>query len=218
MKRAVLCTMIALMAIAFCLMPMASYAKTSYFGVPNKALVAPKAFDETEAAIAKAEQSPGAKNCPEKIAKAKELGKQAAEAYWACLTQKAMALLAEAREMAEAAERCGTVAAALSAVHFAFNSAELTSEGKAILDGEISAIKESPNDLEIAGHTCSLGTEAYNEGLGKRRAQTVYNYLVSKGIAAGRLKVVSYGETRPAFSNDTEPNRSKNRRVELVFD
>lgn len=218
MKRAVLFTIIGLVAIAFCLMPMASYAKTSYFGVPNKALAAPKAFDETEAAINKAEQSLGAKNCPEKIAKAKELGKQAAEVYWACFTKKAMALLAQARQLAEAAERCGTVAAALTGVHFAFNSAELTSEGRSMLDEQIPSLKESTNDFEIAGHTCSLGTEAYNEGLGKRRAQTVYNYLVSKGIAAERVTVVSYGETRPAFSNNTEANRSKNRRVELVFD
>lgn len=211
-------TLVIGLVVVFCLVSVAGYAKSSYFGVPNKALVVPKAFDETEAAINKAEQSAGAKNCPEKIAKAKELGKQAAEAYWACFTKKAMALLAQAQQLAEAAERCGTVAAALTAVHFAFNSAELTSEGRAMLDEQIPSLKESTNDLEIAGHTCSLGTEAYNEGLGKSRAQTVYNYLVSKGIAAERVTVVSYGETRPAFSNDTEANRSKNRRVELVFD
>jgi outer membrane protein OmpA-like peptidoglycan-associated protein len=218
MKRAVLFTIIGLVAIAFCLIPMASYAKTSYFGVPNKALGYPEEFDQTEAAITKAEQSPGAKNCPEKIAKAKELARKGVETYWACLTKEAMALLAQAREMAQAAERCGTVAATLSAVHFAFDSAELTSQGQAILDEQIPSLKASTNDIEVAGHACSLGTEAYNEGLAERRAQTVYKYLVAKGIAAERLTVVSYGETRPAFSNDTEEGRSKNRRVELVFD
>jgi outer membrane protein OmpA-like peptidoglycan-associated protein len=201
-----------------CLMPLASYAKSSYFGVPNKALAYPQEFDETEAAIAKAEQSPGAKNCPEKIAKAKELAKKGVEIYWACRTKEGLALLAQARTLAQAAELCGTVAVSLSAVHFALDSAELTSEGRAVLDEQIPGLKESTNDIEIAGHTCSLGTEAYNEGLAEKRAQTVYNYLVSKGIAAERLTIVSYGETRPAFSNDTEEGRSKNRRVELVFD
>lgn len=64
------------LVIGFSLMPVASYAKNSYFGVSNKALAYPQEFDETEAVIVKAEQSPGAKNCPDKLAKAKELPKR----------------------------------------------------------------------------------------------------------------------------------------------
>jgi outer membrane protein OmpA-like peptidoglycan-associated protein len=79
---------------------------TSHFGVPDRASGVPTAFDQTEAAIAQAEQSSGAKYCPEKIARAKELAKKAAETYWACRTDEAMDLLAEARKLAKEAEGC----------------------------------------------------------------------------------------------------------------
>ena len=79
---------------------------TSHFGVPDRASGVPTAFGETEAAIAQAEQSQGAKYCPEKIARAKELAKKGAETYWACRTDEAMGLLAEARQLAKEAEGC----------------------------------------------------------------------------------------------------------------
>jgi len=79
---------------------------TSHFGVPDRASGVPTAFGETEAAIAQAEQSSGAQYCPEKIARAKELAKKAAETYWACRTDEAMDLLAEARKLAKEAEGC----------------------------------------------------------------------------------------------------------------
>jgi outer membrane protein OmpA-like peptidoglycan-associated protein len=85
---------------------MVGCASRSHFGVNNKAIFAPGEFGQTEAAIASAENSEGAKYCPDKIAKAKELGKKAAEIYWACHTNEAMALLAEARQLAKEAESC----------------------------------------------------------------------------------------------------------------
>ena len=78
----------------------------SHFGVKDKAIGVPSQFDETEAAVMAAEKSPGAKYCPEKIAKAKELGKKGVETYWACMTDEALALLAEARKVAKEAEGC----------------------------------------------------------------------------------------------------------------
>jgi hypothetical protein len=85
---------------------MVGCAPTTHFGVPNKAIMAPAEFEQTEAAIASAERSEGAKYCPEKIARAKELGKQAAEIYWICRTAEAMALLGKARDLAKEAESC----------------------------------------------------------------------------------------------------------------
>lgn len=79
-------------------------AKNAYFGVRNKAIGVPKDFQQTEAAIEKAEKSPGAQYAPEKIAKAQELGKKAVETYWGCRTQEAMAMLGEARKLAGEAE------------------------------------------------------------------------------------------------------------------
>jgi len=79
---------------------------TQHFGVTYRAILAPSDFDRTEAAIAQAEKSQGAKYCPEKIAKAKELGKKAIETYLSCRTEEALKMLAEARKLAKEAESC----------------------------------------------------------------------------------------------------------------
>ena len=79
-------------------------AQNAYFGVRNKAIGVPEDFDQTEAAIEKAEKSPGAQYAPKKIATARELGKKAVETYWDCRTAEAMAMLAEARRLAGQAE------------------------------------------------------------------------------------------------------------------
>lgn len=69
--------------------------------------------------------------------------------------------------------------------------------------------------MEIAGHTDSRGTVAYNMRFSLRRAEAVREYLVSKGIAAARLVVKAYGESQPVADDQTEDGRFKNRRVEL---
>ncbi len=79
---------------------------TYHFGVADKAIGVPAEFGQTEAAIAQAEKSQGAKYCPDKIAKAKELAKKAAETYWACRTEEAMGIFADARQLAKEAEGC----------------------------------------------------------------------------------------------------------------
>jgi len=79
-------------------------AKNAYFGVRNKAIGVPGEFGQTEAAVEKAEKSPGAQYAPEKITKARELGKKGVQTYWGCRTKEAMALLAEARKLAGEAE------------------------------------------------------------------------------------------------------------------
>jgi len=91
---------------SFLLVVMVGCASSGYFGVPNRALGVPEEFGQTEAAIASAENSAGAKYCPEKIARAKALAKEGAETYWACRTAEGMALLAQARQLAKEAESC----------------------------------------------------------------------------------------------------------------
>ena len=71
--------------------------------------------------------------------------------------------------------------------------------------------------VQIDGHTDSVGTDKYNQKLSERRANAVMKYLVNKvGIEANRLKAVGYGESKPAYPNDTKENQSKNRRVEFT--
>lgn len=71
--------------------------------------------------------------------------------------------------------------------------------------------------VQVEGHADSTGPAAYNQKLSEKRAQAVVDYLVNTvGVAPNRLKAVGYGETMPAFSNDTEMGRAKNRRVEFT--
>jgi len=217
---------------------MVGCAPTTHFGVPNSTTWAPGEFDQTEAAIASAEKSQGAKYCPEKIAKANELGKKAAETYWRCNTNEAMALLAEARKLAKEAESCQPSARVTPApaappapspsparqpisfhsMLFEFDKSNLTPETKAELDRIAKIMQDDPNVmLELQGNTDSVGTDAYNKALGERRAKAVFDYLKSKGINPNRLKMVSFGESKPVTSNATDAGRAQNRRVDLVI-
>ena len=218
---------------------MVGCATKTHFGIHDKALTAPADFDQTEAAIAKAEKSEGAKYCPEKIARAKEKGKYATEIYWACHTDEAMALLAEARKLAKEAESCQPPARvtppppmppatpapsparqpiSFHSVHFDFDKSNLKPEAKAELDRAVKIMQDNSDVvLELQGNTDSVGTDAYNKALGDRRAKAVFNYLKSKGINSSRLSTVSFGEGHPAATNATSSGRSQNRRVDLVI-
>jgi len=71
--------------------------------------------------------------------------------------------------------------------------------------------------IEISGHTDNQGSDAYNKKLSVARAQTVYRYLTDKGIDVRRLSFTGYGKERPVAPNDTEENRAKNRRTEILI-
>jgi OOP family OmpA-OmpF porin len=101
-------------------------------------------------------------------------------------------------------------------VHFAFDSARLTPTGESIVDEAAAALKAQPEiAYEVGGHTCSIGTDQYNFGLSERRATTVMNGLLSRGVWPGQLTMRWYGESNPVASNDTEAGRMENRRVEI---
>lgn len=85
------------------------------------------------------------------------------------------------------------------------------------LDEVARVLKQNPDlAVEIQGHTCSVGTDKYNQGLSERRAKAVVEYLKNKGIDMKRLNWKGYGESKPAFPNKTKEGRIKNRRVELA--
>jgi len=77
-------------------------------------------------------------------------------------------------------------------------------------------IKYDDTNVLVLGHTDSTGPTAYNETLSEKRANSVDNFLVSRGIAGTRLTSEGYGETDPVASNETEEGRQLNRRVEVV--
>ncbi len=105
-----------------------------------------------------------------------------------------------------------------NALLFAFDSAVLKKENYYLLDYLKEAFDAYPDmNVEIDGYTDSTGPEGYNMDLSVRRAEAVRTYLVNNvGIAADRLTVKGYGETNPAYPNDTKENRAKNRRVEFT--
>lgn len=97
---------------------------------------------------------------------------------------------------------------------------EPTADSIAILDQAIDTLTRYPNvTVELQGHTDSIGSDTYNQGLSERRAQIVYDYLVGNGISASRITdVEGYGETQPIATNDTKEGRAQNRRTELAVD
>ena len=98
-----------------------------------------------------------------------------------------------------------------------FDFSRLRPEATRALDEAIRSLQENPNlRLEIEGHTCNIGTAEYNLALGERRATSVRDYLASRGITAGRLRTVSYGEERPKYDNAREETRRLNRRAAMV--
>lgn len=98
-------------------------------------------------------------------------------------------------------------------VNFAFNSARLDANSRAILTEQARWIAQFPEvRFRVFGHTDLVGSSTYNKRLGLRRARAVVNYLVSQGISRSRLEaVVSYGETRPLIQ--TETREARNRRT-----
>ena len=101
-------------------------------------------------------------------------------------------------------------------IGFELNSAKVTAISRPVLDRLVTALKSQTNfDVEIAGHTDSTGSAEYNEGLSDRRAKSVRQYLVDKGVSAERLTARGYGEVVPVASNETASGRAMNRRVEF---
>lgn len=102
-------------------------------------------------------------------------------------------------------------------IYFASGSATLKPESHGILDSVAILIRDNPNArIRIAGHTDSDGSEASNKTLSERRAQSVYQYLVSTGISGDRLSTVGYGESMPVVPNSSAANKAKNRRIEFM--
>jgi len=102
-------------------------------------------------------------------------------------------------------------------VYFDFDRSTLRPDALRLLDDAVAKLQANPTrNIVIEGHTCNIGTSEYNLALGERRARSVQDYLVSRGVAANRLEIVSYGEERPKFDNSREETRRLNRRAALV--
>ncbi|MDD2390543.1 MAG: OmpA family protein [Desulfobacterales bacterium] len=101
-------------------------------------------------------------------------------------------------------------------IQFETNKANLKPSSYPVLDEIVAGLKAQPSiKVEIQGHTDSTGTAEYNQTLSEKRAQSVRNYLVNKGIVKNRLISKGYGLNSPISTNKTVEGRALNRRVEL---
>ena len=99
---------------------------------------------------------------------------------------------------------------------FDFDKSVVKPAGKAKLDDLVAKVKGINLEVIIAvGHTDSIGSDAYNQKLSVRRAESVKAYLVSKGIEKNRIYTEGKGEKQPVADNKTKEGRAKNRRVEI---
>lgn len=102
-------------------------------------------------------------------------------------------------------------------VHFDFDKYALRADDRDALTNHAKWFKDHPKYVAlIEGHCDEMGTEEYNLALGERRADAVRKYLVDLGVAAARIKTVSYGEEMPLDSSRTEEAFAKNRRAHFV--
>jgi peptidoglycan-associated lipoprotein len=103
-------------------------------------------------------------------------------------------------------------------VYFAFDSSEITSQAAGVLNQHAGLLSSNPAaGVVIAGHTDERGSREYNIALGERRAQAARDYLAAQGVAVNNIRVISYGEERPAAAGTTEDAYAQNRRAELSY-
>ena len=108
--------------------------------------------------------------------------------------------------------------APLGDVFFAYDSTEISEEARGILQKNADWLKRrTSTKVTVEGHSDNRGTNEYNLALAERRADGVRDYLVSLGIAADRLTIVSKGEEQPSCTDETESCWQQNRRGHFIF-
>jgi len=106
----------------------------------------------------------------------------------------------------------------LKGVQFEVGSANLTEEAQGILDNVAAEMQKHPKVMiKINGHTDNTGSKELNDALSLKRAESVKNYLVMRGVEAGRMSTAGYGYSQPVASNDTPEGRAENRRIEFII-
>jgi len=126
------------------------------------------------------------------------------------------AAVAEAPAMPVVAQDEVIVLSDLGNVLFAFDSAQLAAEARALL-ADVSTRLTGANlvSVKVVGHTDSVGSDAYNQGLSERRARSVADFLIAQGVPAAKVSIEGRGETQPVADNGNDAGRAQNRRVEL---
>jgi outer membrane protein OmpA-like peptidoglycan-associated protein len=165
---------------------------------------------EAEQATVKAEEKTRQLELAKREAEARALEAENAR-------QKALQLEAELADI-QAKQTDRGIVLTLGDVLFAFNKADLQPGAMRTIDKLVEFLQNhSERKVVIEGHTDSRGSDEYNLGLSQRRADSVQNALVAKGVDPARIQTLGMGKAYPVASNDTESGRQQNRRVEIII-
>jgi outer membrane protein OmpA-like peptidoglycan-associated protein len=105
-----------------------------------------------------------------------------------------------------------------SGILFATNSSTLSAASQSALTNFATSLNNNPDtDIQIYGHTDNTGSDAINNPLSEKRAQSVYNFLQTKGVSGTRMVSQGFGSTQPVADNSTTTGRAQNRRVEIYI-
>ncbi len=203
----------------------------------------PKELPGADRAVEAARQAGKDRECPADFKAAEDLKNKAYEVYAECRNEEAIAMAKEATKKANAL--CPSKPLPPPApepkpapapppppppapkvidrmtleVNFDFDKSNIRKEDKAKLQEAVDFVKKYPGaKVRLEGHTDSIGTEAYNQKLSERRAESVKNYLVKEGaVDESNITSMGYGEKKPVADNKTKEGRLKNRRVEILI-
>lgn len=129
----------------------------------------------------------------------------------ACEDAKRRAAEEERRRLME-----GMRSALTATIYFDYDRSDITDDARTKLDAKVPVLTQNTGiRIRIAGHTDSRGSDEYNLALGQRRAAAAKRYLTDRGIDAGRIEIVSFGEERPTCTDEAEPCWGRNRRDEF---
>lgn len=102
-------------------------------------------------------------------------------------------------------------------IQFNYNKTSIKQNSYELLEEIVLVLDKCPDDvIEIIGHTDSDGSKKYNKSLSKKRAVSVMNYLIKRGVSSSRVEAVGYGEANPIADNKTQAGKKQNRRIEFI--
>ena len=132
-------------------------------------------------------------------------------------TQSRLKALEDAVKGLKDKEAGSMISASFENIEFDFDSSKLTTASLGILDNVAAILLDNPtwSKLKINGHTDNVGPDVYNQNLSEKRAQSVLNYLTTKGLSAAAMSTTGFGESNPIADNATVAGRQANRRVEF---
>lgn len=112
----------------------------------------------------------------------------------------------------------GNVVSADRIIYFEFDSFNIRAESRPVIEANARALIKTPRIVtQLEGHTDERGSREYNIALGERRANSVRQAMIAIGVSPRQIRVVSYGEERPAAAGSDEQSFALNRRVEIVY-